>query len=177
MSSPAVLPRGARRALGRLDHAVYRAVRGRLHHAEVTPRVAAFSRLGEHAGLWLGIGATGAVLDLPRRDRWVRGLQLVAGAYVANTAVKNVIGRQRPAFEEFPALIRTPTQLSFPSAHATSSFCAAAAYRGLLPAGALYAHGRRDGRLPRRARRPLSQRHRGRRRAGHPRRNPRRQSP
>ncbi len=139
MSSPAVLPRGARRALGRLDHTVYRAVRGRLHHAEITPRVAAFSRLGEHAGLWLGIGAAGFALDPARRDRWVRGLQLVAGAYVANTAVKNVIGRQRPTFEEFPHLVRTPTQLSFPSAHATSSFCAAAAYRGLLPAGPLYA--------------------------------------
>ncbi|WP_372787963.1 phosphatase PAP2 family protein [Paraconexibacter sp.] len=139
MSSPVALPRGARRALGRADLATYRWVRGGLHHAEVTPRVAAFSRLGEHAALWLGIGAVGAAVDRGRRPRWLRGLSLVAGAYVANTAVKNVIGRQRPAFEEFPHLVKTPTQLSFPSAHATSSFCAAAAYRGLLPAGPLYA--------------------------------------
>jgi undecaprenyl-diphosphatase len=34
---------------------------------------------------------------------------------------------------------RTVTQLSFPSAHATTSFAAARAYAGLAPAWALYA--------------------------------------
>jgi undecaprenyl-diphosphatase len=138
MTSPVVLPRGWRRALGAADLTVYRALRGRLYHPRVTPHVQRFSKLGEHAGLWLAIGAGGAVVDPERRDRWVRGLALVGGAYVANTAVKAAIGRKRPAFEEFPALIRTPTRLSFPSAHATSSFCAAAAYRDLLPATPLY---------------------------------------
>jgi len=138
MTPPAVLPRGARRALGAADLAAYRALRGRLHHPRITPHVRRFSKLGEHAGLWLAIGGAGAVVDPARRARWVRGLALVGGAYVANTAVKAAIGRQRPAFEEFPALIRTPTKLSFPSAHATSSFCAAAAYRGLLPSAPLY---------------------------------------
>lgn len=138
MTPPAVLPRGLRRAVGAADLAVYRALRGRLYHADVTPHVQRFSKLGEHAGLWLAIGGVGAAVDHGRRDRWVRGLTLIGGAYLANTAVKAAIGRQRPAFEEFPALIRTPTQLSFPSAHATSSFCAAAAYRGLLPGTPLY---------------------------------------
>jgi len=43
------------------------------------------------------------------------------------------------ALEELPALIATPTALSFPSAHASSSFAAARAYSGLLPTGPLYA--------------------------------------
>jgi undecaprenyl-diphosphatase len=33
----------------------------------------------------------------------------------------------------------TPTGLSFPSSHSTSSFAAARAFGGLLPAGPLYA--------------------------------------
>jgi len=139
VSSPVALPRGARRAIGAADHALYRLVRGRGGHPALHPHVARFSHLGEHAALWLAIGGIGAAVDEPRRARWLRGLSLIGGAYVVNVMVKNVIGRKRPAFEEFPALIRTPTQLSFPSAHATSSFCAAAAYRGLLPTGPLYA--------------------------------------
>ena len=46
--------------------------------------------------------------------------------------------RQRPAFDELPALVATPTALSFPSAHASSSFAAARAYSSLMPAGPLY---------------------------------------
>jgi undecaprenyl-diphosphatase len=59
--------------------------------------------------------------------------------YLANTALKSVLQRKRPALEDLPALIATPTKLSFPSAHSSSSFAAARAYSALLPAGALYA--------------------------------------
>lgn len=137
-TSRVVLPRGVRRAVGAFDLVLYRGLRHHLHHPPLTPYVRRFSKLGEHAGLWLAVGATGAVIDRPRRARWRRGVALVGGAYLANTAVKAAIGRRRPAFEELPHLIPTPTQLSFPSAHATSSFCAAAAYRGLLPGAVLY---------------------------------------
>ena len=47
--------------------------------------------------------------------------------------------RRRPALDELPALIATPTQLSFPSAHASSSFAAATAFRGLVPGAPLLA--------------------------------------
>lgn len=134
-----MFPRPVRRAIGRADVAVYRLIRGRLHHPHLTPAVARFSRLGEHAGLWLGIGALGAAIDRPRRRRWLRATAVVGTAYAVNTAVKGIVGRKRPAFEELPLLAATPTQLSFPSAHATSSFCAAAAFRPLLPARPLYA--------------------------------------
>jgi membrane-associated phospholipid phosphatase len=133
-----LLPRPVRRAVGRFDYVVYRHVRG-LNHARTDGPVGRFSRTGEHAALWLAIGATGTLVDSRRRGEWARGAGLVAIAYAVNTAAKGAIGRRRPAFEELPALVATPTQLSFPSAHATSSFCAAAAYRDLLPAGPLYA--------------------------------------
>ena len=62
----------------------------------------------------------------------------MGGAYLLNTAIKGVVRRQRPAFDELPALVATPTALSFPSAHASSSFAAARAYSSLMPAGPLY---------------------------------------
>jgi undecaprenyl-diphosphatase len=43
------------------------------------------------------------------------------------------VRRKRPQLEKLPALISTPTSLSFPSAHASSSFAAARAFSALLP--------------------------------------------
>jgi undecaprenyl-diphosphatase len=40
--------------------------------------------------------------------------------------------------EGLPALVSTPTSLSFPSAHASASFAAARAYSALLPGAPLY---------------------------------------
>ena len=47
------------------------------------------------------------------------------------------IGRQRPAIEDLPHLMATPTGLSFPSSHSTSSFAAARAYGSLVPGAPL----------------------------------------
>jgi membrane-associated phospholipid phosphatase len=124
---------------GSLDLRLYRLVRSaaRPPASDVVRR---FSRLGEHAALWLVLGAAGAVLDAPdRRTRWRRGAAVVGATYAANTAIKAVFRRRRPEIEGLPALIATPTALSFPSAHAASSFAAARAYAGLVPAAPLYA--------------------------------------
>lgn len=98
-----------------------------------------FSLLGEHAFVWLAIGGAGIAVDRPRRPRWRRAVSTVALAYIANTAVKLIVRRQRPALPDLPPLAGTPTGLSFPSAHATSSFAAARAYSALVPATPLYA--------------------------------------
>jgi undecaprenyl-diphosphatase len=126
------------RAVARTDLRLYRIVRSAAR-PPATTHVGNFSRLGEHAALWLGLGAAGALLDPVHRSRWRRGMVVVGGTYLLNTAIKGVVRRRRPALEDLPALIATPTALSFPSAHASSSFAAARAYAGLLPAGPLYA--------------------------------------
>ena len=65
---------------------------------------------------------------------------LVVGAtYALNTAIKALVRRPRPVVEGLPALVMTPTRLSFPSAHASTSFAAARAYGQLVPAAPLYA--------------------------------------
>jgi len=85
------------------------------------------------------MGALGALVDRPRRARWRRGALVVAATYAANTAVKALVRRHRPVIEGLPALVATPTTLSFPSAHSSTSFAAARAYGRLVPAAPLYA--------------------------------------
>jgi membrane-associated phospholipid phosphatase len=109
-------------------------------HGPLRERVAAtFSRTGEHAACWLALGAGGALVDRSRRPRWLRGAAVVALAYGVNYAVKLAVGRTRPRLEGLPPLSHVVSRLSFPSAHATTSFAAARAFRGLVPAPALYA--------------------------------------
>ncbi len=97
-----------------------------------------YSALGEHGAIWIAGGALAAVVDRRRRGRWGRAAATVACAYGTSSSIKMAIGRKRPAVEDLPHLMATPTGLSFPSSHASSSFAAARAYSRLLPAGPLY---------------------------------------
>ena len=102
--------------------------------------MSAYSRTGEHGACWLVLGLSGAALsDEPdRRRRWLRGVRVVAGAYAANYVVKLLVHRPRPELPGLPPLTSTVSRLSFPSAHATTSFAACRAFHGLAPARALY---------------------------------------
>lgn len=62
----------------------------------------------------------------------------MAGAYAINYGVKVTVRRPRPRLPDLPPLTPTVSRLSFPSAHATTSFAACRAFTGLAPAGALY---------------------------------------
>jgi decaprenylphosphoryl-5-phosphoribose phosphatase len=118
---------------------LYRLLREDAQSARLERPIRRFSSLGEHAALWVALGATGAAVDAPRRERWLRAVGAVLAAYLLNTALKLVVRRRRPQLGKLPALISTPTSLSFPSAHASSSFAAARAYSSLVPGAPLYA--------------------------------------
>ena len=125
----------------KLDRRTLLLLRTRGHDPRVERAVAAYSRAGEHAACWLVLGLAGAAggpRTGRRRRRWRRGLRVVAASYVVNYAVKVTIRRRRPELPGLPPLTGTVSGLSLPSAHATSSFAAARAFRGLLPAGLLY---------------------------------------
>jgi membrane-associated phospholipid phosphatase len=123
-----------------LDRRLMVLARTRGHTPRFERAVAAYSRLGEHAACWLALGAVGALTSHGRRRReWARAAVIVADAYALNFAVKLAVRRPRPQFDGLPSLTPTVSRLSFPSAHATTSFAAARAYRGLAPAPALYA--------------------------------------
>jgi membrane-associated phospholipid phosphatase len=124
-------------AFNAVDLAVYRRVRMMAHAPDRVRWVRRYSRLGEHGAVWLGIGLLGAAGDAERRGRWVRATACVGAAYVISTSIKMAIGRRRPVVEDLPHLMATPTGLSFPSSHSTSSFAAAQAFGRLLPRGPL----------------------------------------
>ena len=122
-----------------VDLALYRRVRLLAHTPETVTWVRRYSHLGEHGGVWLAAGATAALVDRRRRRRWLRATASIGAAYATSTSIKLAVGRQRPAIEDLPHLMATPTGLSFPSSHTTSSFAAARAYGTLLPPALLYA--------------------------------------
>jgi membrane-associated phospholipid phosphatase len=90
------------------------------------------SLFGEHAGGWLAIGALGAVVDRPRRREWLTAAAGVAFAHGASIAVKRVVRRPRPDDPRVQVLVGTPSRLSFPSAHATSTTAAAVLFGALI---------------------------------------------
>ena len=121
------------------DTRLVRAARTRWHTPRAERAIARFSALGEHAAIWLVIGAAGWALDRRRAADWRRATGTVARMYALNTALKLVIRRTRPDLPGLPALTGTPTRFSFPSAHASTSFAGARAYARMgLPATALY---------------------------------------
>jgi membrane-associated phospholipid phosphatase len=118
---------------GGIDRRLLRAMRTRGHSPEAEGAMITLGRLGEWAAVWVVIGLAGAAADAPRRRRWLRGAAVGPMAVGANYAVKLLAGRRRPKLRGLPPLAGAPSSLSFPSAHATSSFAAAAAYGRVDP--------------------------------------------
>jgi len=85
----------------------------------------ALSYFGEHSIGWLAVSAIGAILQPPRRRTW---LVAGAGAFAAHAAavlIKRLVRRARPHHPAVAVNVGTPSSLSFPSAHATSTTAAA----------------------------------------------------
>ncbi len=121
-------------ALGAADQAVLRFLRTKAPHDPTTETVfKTLGLVGEYAAVWVAVGLAGAASDAARRRRWLLGAATGPGAVVVNYAIKVVIGRERPLIEDHPPLARAPSKLSFPSAHSTSSFAAAAALGRVEP--------------------------------------------
>jgi membrane-associated phospholipid phosphatase len=112
-------------------------MRTRGHLPALEQAAAAYSKLGEHAAIWIVLGLGGAALDPRpgRRSSWLRGCATVLAAYGLNFAIKLIVRRRRPELPGLPPLSSTVSGLSFPSAHSTTSFAAAAAYRDLVRGG------------------------------------------
>ncbi len=130
---------GARAWLNALDLSVYRAFRSLARDERRVALVRRFSALGEHGLVWLGFGGLMSFADRRRAARWRFATVTVGLTYLTSSSIKAAIGRPRPAVPDLPQLMQTPTGLSFPSSHSSSSFAAAQAYSGLAPAGPLYA--------------------------------------
>ncbi|MGI8944694.1 MAG: phosphatase PAP2 family protein [Thermoleophilaceae bacterium] len=121
-----------------LDLALLRLLRTRGHPAAFERAVLRFTRLGEHGALWHALCALGLVLDPGRRALYRSAMRTVTLAYLANIGLKYLTRRARPVLADHPALSETVTGLSYPSAHATTSFAAARVLSRELPARPAY---------------------------------------
>ena len=84
----------------------------------------ALSHFGEHSIGWVAVAVLGAALQPRQRRAW---LAAGAGAFLAHAAavlIKRVVRRPRPHHPAVVVNVATPSRLSFPSAHATSTTAA-----------------------------------------------------
>lgn len=79
------------------------------------------SFLGEHAAGWLALGAFGVVVDKSRRRQWAGLFTSALLSHAASVILKRVVRRPRPHDESIRIGVKTPSQLSFPSSHSTST--------------------------------------------------------
>ncbi|BBZ30883.1 putative decaprenylphosphoryl-5-phosphoribose phosphatase [Mycolicibacterium madagascariense] len=91
----------------------------------VLPGARALSHFGEHSAGWVAVSLLGALVQPRRRRVW---LAAGWGAFVAHGAavvIKRIAKRERPHHPSIAVNVATPSRLSFPSAHATSTTAAA----------------------------------------------------
>jgi len=94
----------------------------------------ALGTAGEWGAVWAAIGLACAAADPGRRRRWLRAACVGPAAVGANYVAKLAVRRPRPDLgRRLPPLAGAPSALSFPSAHATASFAAAAAMGRVEP--------------------------------------------
>ena len=123
----------AARAAQRADVALLTLMRTRGHAPTVERAVGLYSRTGEHSYLWLGACALGFATHRGRRSVYVRCGRAVVAAEVLNATAKALVNRRRPGIAHLPPLTATRSQLSHPSAHATTSFAAAGVLAHAVP--------------------------------------------
>ena len=97
----------------------------------------ALGKAGNNGAIWFALGVVLAVVDSSQREAWLICAALGPVAIGLNYVVKLVVKRPRPVLEGLPPLGGAPSSLSFPSAHATSSFAVATAMTRVDSLGAL----------------------------------------
>jgi membrane-associated phospholipid phosphatase len=117
-----------------LDLKLLRWMRTHGHTPAIEDAAVALGKAGNNALVWVLLGAALAILDNGRWESWLICALLGPLAIALNYAIKLAVHRPRPVLEGLPPLGGAPSSLSFPSAHATSSFAVATAMCRVDPA-------------------------------------------
>jgi undecaprenyl-diphosphatase len=102
-------------------------MRTRWHTPSVEEGMRILGKAGNNGAIWMTINLVLAIVDRSNREAWLICAALAPLAIGLNYAVKLLVRRPRPVLEGLPPLGGAPSSLSFPSAHATSSFAVATA--------------------------------------------------
>jgi len=122
--------------LQRLDSRLLYGMRTRFHSPPAEAVAKVLGRIGEYGAVWFAIGVVMAFVDPDNGNDWALAGLLGPVAIGLNFAVKLLVRRPRPVLEGLPPLGGAPSSLSFPSAHATSSFACATAMTRIAPEAA-----------------------------------------
>jgi len=115
----------ALRVLRQLDEELLRLMRTRGHSAINQQTMQLVGAAGEWGAAWVAGSLLLASTDQPRRRQWLTAASAAPVAIAVNYVAKLIVRRPRPRLRGLPRLGPAPSELSFPSAHASSSFAAA----------------------------------------------------
>lgn len=85
------------------------------------PIATTLSHIGEHSIGWVALSAAGAFLQPERRTQWMTAGVGALGAHAASVVAKRIVRRKRPHHPAIKVGVATPSKMSFPSSHATST--------------------------------------------------------
>ena len=111
-------------------------MRTRWHTPGLESAAKALGKAGNNGLVWVVLGVALALLDPSRREAWLICAALGPIAIGLNYGIKLLVKRPRPVLAGLPPLGGAPSSLSFPSAHAVSSFAVATAMVRVDPATA-----------------------------------------
>ena len=117
-----------------LDLKLLRWMRTHGHSPGLEGAAVALGKAGNNGVVWFVLGAALMILDSSRWESWLICALLGPIAIGLNYGIKLAVKRPRPVLEGLPPLGGAPSSLSFPSAHATSSFAVATAMVRVDPA-------------------------------------------
>ena len=119
------------------DLRLLHAMRTRGHSPAIERTARLLGKAGNNGAVWFALGVVLAIVDRSNREAWLICAALGPIAIGLNYVVKAIVRRPRPVLEGLPPLGGAPSSLSFPSAHATSSFAVATAMTRVEPLAAL----------------------------------------
>jgi membrane-associated phospholipid phosphatase len=117
-----------------LDLKMLRWMRTHGHSPGLESAAKALGKAGNNGLVWVVLGLALALIDPDRRESWLICAALGPIAIGLNYCIKLAVRRPRPVLEGLPPLGGAPSSLSFPSAHALSSFAVATAMIRVDPA-------------------------------------------
>jgi decaprenylphosphoryl-5-phosphoribose phosphatase len=119
-----------------IDLQLLRLMRTRGHSPGLVRAAKRLGKMGNNGAIWMVLCLAIMVLTDSNGEAWFICALLGPVAIGLNYVVKLAVRRPRPVLEGLPPLGGAPSSLSFPSAHATSSFAVATAMTRVDPLGA-----------------------------------------
>ncbi|MCT1555825.1 phosphatase PAP2 family protein [Corynebacterium sanguinis] len=99
-----------------------------VQNALLNDRAAAVARglshFGEHDLGWLATAGVGAGVDKRNRRKWAAMAAGTFTAHAVSVVLKRIVRRARPSDPRITIGVSTPSRLSFPSSHSTSTAAA-----------------------------------------------------